>query len=99
MSSAVRLGRGIQAGALAVVLLAQGCAVTGGGYDEGYGGGYGGDYYEVEGGGYADYGGWGHGYRGGPPRGGAPRGPSAARGFRPAAAGRPTPSVPSHARR
>ena len=79
---------------LSVLLLAGlgACAVEGGGYDGdvgvGVGVGYVGDYYEPCCGGY---GGWGRGYRVGPPRGGyghdEHRGP-----------GRPAPSIPSHPR-
>ena len=63
------------------------CAVEGGGYDGdvgvGVGVGYVGDYYEPCCGGY---GGWGGGYRVGPPRGGD-RGP-----------GHSAPSIPSRSR-
>ena len=79
---------------LAALLLAvlTACAVEGGGYDSdvgvGVGVGYVGDYYEPCCGGY---GGWGRGYRVGPPRGhdghDDHRGP-----------GRPAPSIPSHPR-
>jgi len=66
------------------------CAVEGGGYDGdvgvGLGVGYVGDYYEP--GGY-DYGGWGPGYRVGPPR---------CCGHGSGGRGRPAPSIPSHAR-
>jgi len=99
-----RLRTGTRAGALVPLLvlaaLLPGCA--GPGYGDGGGYGYGGydvDYYEVDGGAYGDYGGWGHGYRGGPPRRGDARGGGAQHAFHPAPASRPTPSIPSRARR
>jgi hypothetical protein len=68
-------------------LLAAGCVVPGGGYDEGFGPGY----YEPYG---VEYGGWGGGYRVGPVRGdgGAFRG----RGDR--GGGHFAPSIPSRGR-
>jgi hypothetical protein len=69
------------------------CAVEGGGYDGdvgvGVGVGYVGDYYEPCCGGY---GGWGRGYRVGPPRGGF-GGHDDHRG-----SGHSAPSIPSHPR-
>jgi hypothetical protein len=69
-------------GVLALVTLA--ACVVGGGYDGDVGAGYVGGVYEP--GGYV-YGGWGPGYRVGPPRGGV-RGPG----------GRAAPSIPHAAR-
>jgi len=78
-------------GALALTLL-QACAVEGVGVDGSVGVGYGGGYYEPYG---YDYGGWGGGYRVGPGRGGDRRGGAAPpRSYRPAPAGRATPSIP-----
>jgi hypothetical protein len=61
--------------------------------------GYDGGYYEPYG---YDYGGWGHGYRVGPGRGGDPRGDPRGghppQSYRPAPASRPTPSIPSRSR-
>src|ERR1700733_15459258 len=70
----------------AVIVLLQGCFAGGGGYYDGGGVdvAYGADYYEPSG--YV-YGGWGPGYRVGPPRGGV-RGPG----------GRAAPSIPHAAR-
>ena len=82
-------------GALALTLNA--CAVTGVGVDETVGIGYDAGYYEPWG---YDYGGWGHGYRVGPGRGGDRRGDGDhSRSYRPAPAGRPTPSIPRGSRR
>jgi squid-like protein/heterogeneous nuclear ribonucleoprotein A1/A3 len=78
--------RTIKVSVVALLLAGLGaCAVEGVGYDGdvGVGVGYVGDYYEPCCGGY---GGWGRGYRVGPPRGGD-RGP-----------GRSAPSIPSHGR-
>jgi hypothetical protein len=82
--------------------LAAGCAVGPGGYgyDNNVGVGIGADYYEPY---YGDYGGWGPGYRVGPPRGdGHDRNTGGLRGspssYRPAPASRPTPSIPSRGR-
>ena len=70
------------------------CVADGGGAAVvvGYDGGYGGGYYEPYG---YDYGGWGHGYRVGPGRGGDPRGCHPPQSYRPAPRSRPTPSIPS----
>jgi hypothetical protein len=57
--------------------------------------GYDGGYYEPYG---YDYGGWGHGYRVGPGRGGDPRGGHSPQTYRPAPTSRPTPSIPSRSR-
>jgi hypothetical protein len=89
-------------GALALTLNA--CAVTGVGVDETVGVGYDAGYYEPWG---YDYGGWGHGYRVGPGRGGDRRRDDGdrrgdgdhSRSYRPAPAGRPTPSIPRGSRR
>jgi hypothetical protein len=62
-----------------------GCLVGAGGYDGSVGVGYVGGYYAP--GGY-EYGGWGHGYRVAPPRGGRPEGHG----------GRGAPSIPSRPR-
>jgi hypothetical protein len=70
---------------LAALGILAGCLVGPGGYDDSVGVGYVGGYYAP--GGY-EYGGWGHGYRVAPPRGGRPEG----RG------GRAAPSIPSHSR-
>ncbi len=91
MNTVVRMSRTLKI-SLGVLLLAGlgACAVEGGGYDGdvgvGVGVGYVGDYYEPCCGGY---GGWGRGYRVGPPRGygGGGRGP-----------GHSAPSIPSHPR-
>jgi hypothetical protein len=84
------ISRSCKAGAtglLALVALT-GCLVGGyGGTDVGVGVGYSGAFYEP--GGY-EYGGWGPGYRVGPPRGGR-----AERGARP---GRSAPSIPHNTR-
>ncbi len=92
--------------AFLVLLLAIGaCAVTGVGV--GYEGDYVGGVYEPYG---YDYGGWGRGYRVGPPRRGYGRGPGARPGGRPgfggggghpyhaAPPGRSMPSIPSRPR-
>ncbi|MGO9931610.1 MAG: hypothetical protein ACLPV8_07345 [Steroidobacteraceae bacterium] len=71
---------------LAALGIVAGCLVGPGGYDGTVGVGYVGGYYAP--GGY-DYGGWGHGYRVAPPRG----------GFAPAGhGGRAAPSIPSRSR-
>jgi squid-like protein/heterogeneous nuclear ribonucleoprotein A1/A3 len=77
-----------------LLLLPGACAVEGGyGYDDV---GLGVGYYEPFG---FDYGGWGPGYRVGPPRGGEGRGRGGAgRGYRAAPEGRAMPSIPSGAR-
>jgi hypothetical protein len=80
-------------------VLASGCVGPGGGYGDGVA--FGADYYEPAG---IAYGGWGPGYgvapyRGGDHRfsGGGGRGP-VTHAYRPAAASRPAPSLPSRAR-
>src|SRR3984885_16082684 len=86
----------------AVIVLLQGCVAGGGGYYDGGGVdvAYGADYYEPFG--YV-YGGWGPGYRGGPPRGGegwhhrdygGGKGPA----YHPAPPSRSMPSIPSRHR-
>ncbi|MGO9947626.1 MAG: hypothetical protein ACLPWG_12335 [Steroidobacteraceae bacterium] len=70
---------------LAMLGILAGCLVGPGGYDGSVGVGYVGGYYAP--GGY-EYGGWGHGYRVAPPRGGRPEGHG----------GRSAPSIPSHSR-
>jgi hypothetical protein len=97
-------------GALALTLL-NACTVTGVGVDETVGVGYDAGYYEPWG---YDYGGWGYGYRVGPGRGGDRRRDDGdrhrdggdrrgnddhSRSYRPAPAGRPTPSIPRGSRR
>jgi hypothetical protein len=99
MSTVVRRSRNLESRTLKIslsLLLLAGlgaCAVEGGGYDGdvgvGVGVGYVGDYYEPCCGGY---GGWGPGYRVGPP-GWRGRGHDEHRG-----SGRPAPSIPSHPR-
>jgi hypothetical protein len=81
-------------GALALTVL-NACAVEGVGVDGTVGVGYDAGYYEPYG---YDYGGWGHGYRVGPGRGGDPRAAHPSHSYRPAPASRPTPSIPNHAR-
>jgi len=80
----------------ALLLLAlSGCVVPVGDYD---GGGYGyvGGYYEPYG---YEYGGWGPGYRVGPPRGGERHGRAQTqRSFRSAPSHRSTPSIPTRSR-
>jgi hypothetical protein len=72
-----------------------GCAV-GYGYGDGATVGLGLDYYEPLG---FDYGGWGPGYRVGPPRGGFRSGVGApGHAYRPAPAGRSMPSIPAGGR-
>jgi hypothetical protein len=73
------------------------CAVTDGGYAYSTEVRIGVDYYDPW---YGDYGGWGPGYRVGPPRQIMPRpsydwGHQAPRGFRPAPGAHPIPSIPS----
>lgn len=84
--------RGCAAAAAALLLVAtmSGCAVGGVGYD---GDVYVGGFYDAPG---VLYGGWGPGYRVGPPRGrgGFARGGPAVRG----GGGRAAPSIPSRAR-
>jgi hypothetical protein len=71
-----------------------GCVATGGGYDGDVGISAG--FYEPYG---YDYGGWGEGYYVGPGYGGERRGDRGGyHPYRPAASGRITPSIPSHAR-
>lgn len=73
------------------------CAIGGPGYDGYDGVGYVGGYYEPWG---YDYGGWGRGYRVGPPRGGFGHdGGRASPGGRPPHGGRSAPSIPSRPRR
>jgi hypothetical protein len=78
-----------------------GACVVGGPYDGGpYGGGvavYDGGYYEPQG---YEVGGWGGGYHVGPGRGGERSGRAqTTHSYRPAAAGRASPSIPSRSRR
>ncbi len=85
---------------LATIGIVAGCLVGPGGYDGTAGVGYVGGYYAP--GGY-DYGGWGHGYRVAPPRGGPPEGHGGrgapARGDAPVGhGGRAAPSIPSRSR-
>ena len=83
--------------AMAVLMVAQGCVAPDGVYSEGVGVSYGADFYEPYG---YEYGGWGAGYRVGPPRGGAwrPGHHSRPPAYRPAPSSRPMPSIPTHAR-
>jgi hypothetical protein len=91
------------AGALGVALLVllQGCVVGGGGYYEGGGADvvYGADFYEPFG---YEYGGWGRGYRVGPPRGGEHRpdhsGGRGSPAYRQPAPARSMPSIPTRSR-
>jgi hypothetical protein len=84
-----------------LVLVLSSCAVTGVGVEGTVGYGYDAGYYEPWG---YDYGGWGHGYRVGPGRGGDrrgggdPRGEHPSRPYRPAPESRPTPSIPHGSR-
>ena len=90
-----------------LVLVLGSCAVTGVGVEGTAGYGYDAGYYEPWG---YDYGGWGHGYRVGPGRGGDRRGDGNSRGggdprgghpsrpYRPAPESRPTPSIPHGSR-
>jgi hypothetical protein len=87
---------------LALLVGVGACAVTGVGV--GYDGeaDYVGGFYEPYG---YEYGGWGRGYRVGPPRGGEYRrgpeeghGPGAGRPYHAAPAGRPMPSMPGRSR-
>ena len=84
-----------------LVLVLGSCAVTGVGVEGTAGYGYDAGYYEPWG---YDYGGWGHGYRVGPGRGGDrrgggdPRGEHPSRPYRPAPESRPTPSIPHGSR-
>jgi len=84
---------------IAVVTLLQACVADGAYYE---GGGaevtYGADFYEPSG---YEYGGWGPGYRVGPPRGGDHRHDHPGGGrpaYRPAAPSRSMPSIPSRQR-
>jgi len=90
--------RTILRAALLGMLLAAlgGCAAVGVGYDGNVGGGYIGGYYEPYG---YPYGGWGPGYRVGPPRGVVHRAQPRQRPYRPAPLHRPTPSLPSRPHR
>ena len=82
-----------RAAMLALVLAALGgCAAVGVGYGGPVGSAYIGGYYEPYG---YPYGGWGPGYRVGPPRGGVHRAPPRQRPYRAAPGNRPTPSLPS----
>ena len=78
-------------GAVLLVLIAA-CAVEGGGYGGGVDVGYVGGVYEPYG---YDYGGWGRGYRVGPPRGGPGPGGGGWRGGHPGGVGHGAPSIPS----
>jgi hypothetical protein len=81
---------------LALLISVGACTVTGVGV--GYDGGadYVGGFYEPYG---YDYGGWGRGYRVGPPRGGVRGpGPGAGRPYHAAPAGRSMPSMPGRSR-
>ena len=85
----------VLAGLNAVLLSA--CAVTGGGYGYSTEASIGLDYYDPW---FGDEGGWGPGYRVGPPRRPGPRpgagpGHPPPRAYRPAPGGRPMPSIPS----
>jgi hypothetical protein len=88
-------------GLIVVMFAAVAGCVVGGGYAGAVGVGYGADFYEP--GGY-DYGGWGPGYRVGPPRRGFDEGrrpeshaaPHPA--YRPAPPSRSMPSLPTHSR-
>jgi hypothetical protein len=87
-----RLSLVVAACALSVAI--DGCVATGGGYDGGVGVSAG--FYEPYG---YDYGGWGTGYFVGPGYGGGRRGDrGGSHPYRPAAAGRSTPSIPSRPR-
>ena len=84
----------------ALLTLLQACVVGGGGYYEGgaVDVGYGADFYEPYG---YEYGGWGRGYRVGPPRGGdhwRDHGGGGATPYHPAAPSRPMPSIPTRSR-
>jgi hypothetical protein len=81
-------------GALALTML-NACVVSGVGVGGSVGVGYDAGYYEPYG---YDYGGWGHGYRVGPGRGGDRRGDHPSRSYRPAPASRRTPSIPNRSR-
>ena len=76
----------------ALLVILGGCAAVGVGYEGNVGGAYVGGYYEPYG---YPYGGWGPGYRVGPPRGVIHRAPPRQRPYRPAPLQRPTPSLPS----
>jgi hypothetical protein len=78
-----------------LVLVLGSCAVTGVGVEGTVGYGYDAGYYEPWG---YDYGGWGHGYRVGPGRGGDQRGEHGSRPYRQAPQSRPTPSIPHGSR-
>ena len=81
-------------GALALILL-NACEVSGVGVDGTVGVGYVGGYYEPYG---YDYGGWGHGYRVGPGRGGDRRGDHPSHSYRAAPPTRRAPSIPGRSR-
>jgi len=87
--------------AVALVLatvLATGCVVGGGGggrYDDTVGVSYGVGFYEPYG---YDYGGWGPGYRVGPPRGGDHRRDRPSRPYHVPEPSHRTPSIPTHSR-
>jgi hypothetical protein len=86
----MRLPGGWRTGAMGLLALVSLAACVVGGYDGGYDEGYVGGVYAE--GGY-DYGGWGPGYRVGPPGWRHGSGPGPARG-----GGRPPPSIPHGAR-
>jgi hypothetical protein len=82
--------------ALLLVVGIDGCVATGGGYDGNVDVGVSAGFYEPYG---YNYGGWGPGYYVGPGWGGGPRGGGArSHSYRPAPAGRATPSIPSRSR-
>jgi hypothetical protein len=96
----------IRGAAIALLLglntfLLAGCAVTDGGYGYSTDVRIGLDYYDPWFGNYGDYGGWGPGYRVGPPRQIMPRPdldrgrPPHPGGFRPAPGAHPVPTIPS----
>ncbi len=80
-----------------LLVVAQACVAPGGVYDEGASVSYGVGFYEPYG---YEYGGWGPGYRVGPPRGGERRPDHRAHppAYRPAPSGRPMPSIPNRSR-
>ena len=83
------------AAGVALVAAFTGCVVAGGSYDETVGVSYGVGFYEPWG---YDYGGWGPGYRVGPPRGGERYRERTGRPYHTARSGRSTPSIPTHTR-
>lgn len=89
--------RSLRTAALGLLLVSalQGCTVTGAGYDDTVGVSYGLGFYEPMG---YDYGGWGPGYRVGPPRGDDRRRQSSSRPFRSPHPSRATPSIPTRSR-